>query len=84
MDRVHFPYRSDSHLVFLHVVYESGSWEKHGLEVNYDYEILPKMHTRTSPTVAWNLSVAIIFLRISGAPPATVGFSSANGESVEP
>lgn len=39
MDKVNFPYRSDSHLPFLHVVHESGSWAKHGLEVNYDYEI---------------------------------------------
>ncbi|MFQ5849942.1 MAG: ABC transporter substrate-binding protein [Candidatus Binatia bacterium] len=37
MDKIHFPYRSDSHLPFLHVVAESGSWEKHGLQVEYDY-----------------------------------------------
>src|SRR5262249_21256000 len=36
MDKVHFPYRSESHLSFLHVVGESGSWEKHGLQVEYD------------------------------------------------
>jgi ABC-type nitrate/sulfonate/bicarbonate transport system substrate-binding protein len=39
MDKVHFPYRSESHLPFLHVVGESGSWEKHGLQVEYDYFI---------------------------------------------
>lgn len=39
MDKVNFPYRSDTHLPFLHIVHESGSWAKHGLEVNYDYEI---------------------------------------------
>ena len=39
MDKIHFPYRSESHLPFLHVVGESGSWEKHGLEVEYDYHI---------------------------------------------
>lgn len=39
MDKVHFPYRSNSHLSFLHVVGESGSWEKHGLQVEYDYYI---------------------------------------------
>jgi len=39
MDKVHFPYRSDSHLAFLHVVGESGAWEKHGLQVEYDYFI---------------------------------------------
>ena len=39
MDKVHFPYRSESHLSFLHVVGESDSWEKHGLQVEYDYFI---------------------------------------------
>ena len=39
MDKVHFPYRSESHLALLHVVAESGSWEKHGLQVDYDYYI---------------------------------------------
>jgi sulfonate transport system substrate-binding protein len=39
MDTVHFPYRSESHLSFLHVVGESGSWAKHGLKVEYDYFI---------------------------------------------
>lgn len=36
MDKVQFPYRSESHLAFLTVVGESGSWEKHGLQVEYD------------------------------------------------
>ena len=36
MDRIHFPYRSSSHLAFLHVAAESGSWERHGLDVAYD------------------------------------------------
>jgi ABC-type nitrate/sulfonate/bicarbonate transport system substrate-binding protein len=35
MEKIQFPYRSESHLPFLHVVGESGSWEKHGLEVEY-------------------------------------------------
>jgi ABC-type nitrate/sulfonate/bicarbonate transport system substrate-binding protein len=39
MDKIHFPYRSSSHLPFLHVIQESGSWEKHGLQVEYDYFI---------------------------------------------
>jgi ABC-type nitrate/sulfonate/bicarbonate transport system substrate-binding protein len=39
VDKVHFPYRSDSHLPFLHVIAESGAWQKHGLEVEYDYYI---------------------------------------------
>ena len=39
MDKIHFPYRSASHLALLHVIAESGSWEKHGLQVEYDYRI---------------------------------------------
>ena len=39
MDKIHFPYRSESHLPFLYVVGESGSWDKHGLQVEYDYFI---------------------------------------------
>ena len=38
-DHIHFPYRSSSHLPFLHVVSESGAWEKQGLDVNYNYKI---------------------------------------------
>jgi ABC-type nitrate/sulfonate/bicarbonate transport system substrate-binding protein len=39
VDHVSFPYRAPSHLPFLHVVAESGSWEKYGLDVNYNYMI---------------------------------------------
>jgi ABC-type nitrate/sulfonate/bicarbonate transport system substrate-binding protein len=39
MDKVAFPYRSSSHLILMHVIAESGSWEKHGLNVEYDYKI---------------------------------------------
>jgi ABC-type nitrate/sulfonate/bicarbonate transport system substrate-binding protein len=39
MDKIKFPYRSDGHLAFLHVVQESGSWAKHGLDVDYDFFI---------------------------------------------
>ncbi|HXP95006.1 MAG TPA: ABC transporter substrate-binding protein [Candidatus Binatia bacterium] len=39
MDKIKFPYRSSSHLPMLHVVAESGSWEKYGLEVEYDKRI---------------------------------------------
>ena len=39
MDKVNFPYRSAGHLALLHVVFESGSWAKHGLDVNYNYQI---------------------------------------------
>src|ERR1700761_7141732 len=39
MDKIHFPYRSSTHLPFLHVVGESGSWEKYGLQVEYNKRI---------------------------------------------
>ncbi|MDX1486211.1 MAG: ABC transporter substrate-binding protein [Alphaproteobacteria bacterium] len=39
VDHVNFPYRSETHLPFLHVVAESGSWEKHGLDVSYNKKI---------------------------------------------
>jgi ABC-type nitrate/sulfonate/bicarbonate transport system substrate-binding protein len=39
MDKIHFPYRAESHLPLLRVIGESGSWEKHGLQVEYDYHI---------------------------------------------
>ena len=39
MDKVAFPYRSSSHLILMHVVAESGAWEKHGLQVDYDRHI---------------------------------------------
>ena len=50
MDHVNFPYRSGSHLVFLHVVAESGSWEKHGLSVDYDRKISSTDAHRQVPT----------------------------------
>ena len=39
MDKIKFPYRSDGHLAYLHVVHEAGCWEKHGLNVDYDFFI---------------------------------------------
>jgi ABC-type nitrate/sulfonate/bicarbonate transport system substrate-binding protein len=39
VDKVSFPYRASTHLNLLHVVAESGSWAKHGLDVNYNYQI---------------------------------------------
>jgi ABC-type nitrate/sulfonate/bicarbonate transport system substrate-binding protein len=39
VDKISFPYRAGTHLNLLHVVNESGAWAKHGLEVNYDYQI---------------------------------------------
>ena len=39
MDKIAFPYRASSHLPLLHVIAESGAWEKHGLDVDYDRRI---------------------------------------------
>ena len=36
MDRIHFPYRSSSHLALMHVIQECGAWERQGLAVEYD------------------------------------------------
>jgi ABC-type nitrate/sulfonate/bicarbonate transport system substrate-binding protein len=50
MDKVAFPYRSSSHLVLLHVIAESGAWEKHGLAVDYDRHISSGEAHRAVPT----------------------------------
>lgn len=39
MDKIAFPYRSNTHLPLLHVIAQSGSWEKYGLDVKYNYKI---------------------------------------------
>jgi ABC-type nitrate/sulfonate/bicarbonate transport system substrate-binding protein len=39
VEKVSFPYRASTHLNLLHVVAESGSWARHGLDVNYNYQI---------------------------------------------
>jgi ABC-type nitrate/sulfonate/bicarbonate transport system substrate-binding protein len=39
MDHISFPYRSSSHLAFMHVVAESGAFERHQLDVEYDKKI---------------------------------------------
>jgi len=39
VDKIAFPYRSNTHLPLLHVIAQSGSWEKHGLDVQYNYKI---------------------------------------------
>ncbi len=39
MDKISFPYRTNTHLQLLHVIAESGSWEKYGLDVDYDRKI---------------------------------------------
>ncbi len=49
MDKISFPYRAASHLVLLHVISESGSWEKHGLDVDYDKRISASEAHRAIP-----------------------------------
>jgi ABC-type nitrate/sulfonate/bicarbonate transport system substrate-binding protein len=49
VDRIAFPYRSSSHLVLLHVIAESGAWEKHGLDVDYDRYISSSEAHRAIP-----------------------------------
>ncbi len=39
IDKISFPYRASTHLNLLHVIAESGSWAKHGLDVDYDFQI---------------------------------------------
>jgi ABC-type nitrate/sulfonate/bicarbonate transport system substrate-binding protein len=39
IDKVSFPYRASTHLNLLHVISESGAWARHGLDVNYDFQI---------------------------------------------
>jgi ABC-type nitrate/sulfonate/bicarbonate transport system substrate-binding protein len=50
MDHINFPYRASAHLALLHVVAESGAWEKHGLDVNYAFKISSKDAHRDVPT----------------------------------
>jgi ABC-type nitrate/sulfonate/bicarbonate transport system substrate-binding protein len=50
MDKISFPYRASSHLVLLHVVAESGAWEKYGLNVDYDRQISSTDAHRLVPT----------------------------------
>src|SRR5712675_2959836 len=49
MDKVSFPYRASTHLNLLHVISESGSWAKQGLDVNYDYQITKDEAHRAVP-----------------------------------
>jgi ABC-type nitrate/sulfonate/bicarbonate transport system substrate-binding protein len=39
MDHIKFPYRSSSHLALMHVINESGAWERNGLSVEFDKSI---------------------------------------------
>jgi ABC-type nitrate/sulfonate/bicarbonate transport system substrate-binding protein len=36
MDHIQFPYRSSSHLALMHVINETGAWERNGLKVDFD------------------------------------------------
>lgn len=50
MDHIQFPYRSSSHLALMHVIAESGAWERNALEVDFEkiigrgdaHELVPK------------------------------------------
>jgi ABC-type nitrate/sulfonate/bicarbonate transport system substrate-binding protein len=50
MDHIQYPYRSTSHLVLMHVINESGAWERNNLKVDFDkiisrsdaHELVPK------------------------------------------
>lgn len=50
MDHIHFPYRSSSHLALMHVIQESGAWERNGLSVEYDKIIGREDAHRLVPT----------------------------------
>jgi ABC-type nitrate/sulfonate/bicarbonate transport system substrate-binding protein len=50
MDKISFPYRSSSHLALLHVVAESGAWEKQNLDVDYQWKISATESHRDIPT----------------------------------
>jgi ABC-type nitrate/sulfonate/bicarbonate transport system substrate-binding protein len=50
MDKISFPYRASSHLAILHVVAESGSWEKYNLDVDYKWKISSTQSHRDLPT----------------------------------
>ena len=50
MDKIHFPYRANVHLPLLHVISESGAWEKHGLDVLYNERISSADAHRDVPT----------------------------------
>jgi ABC-type nitrate/sulfonate/bicarbonate transport system substrate-binding protein len=50
MDHINFPYRASAHLALLHVVAESGAWERHGLDVNYAFKISSKDAHRQVPS----------------------------------
>jgi ABC-type nitrate/sulfonate/bicarbonate transport system substrate-binding protein len=50
MDHIQFPYRSSSHLALMHVINDSGAWERNGIVCDYDkpisrddaHELVPK------------------------------------------
>jgi hypothetical protein len=49
LDKISFPYRSNSHLTLLHVVAESGAWQRYGLDVDYDRHISSEDAHRAVP-----------------------------------
>jgi ABC-type nitrate/sulfonate/bicarbonate transport system substrate-binding protein len=50
MDHVNFPYRASAHLALLHVVDESGGWQRQNIDVNYNFKISSKDAHRDVPT----------------------------------
>jgi ABC-type nitrate/sulfonate/bicarbonate transport system substrate-binding protein len=50
MDHIKFPYRSSGHLALMHVINDTGAWERNGLDVEYNkaiskhdaHELVPK------------------------------------------
>jgi ABC-type nitrate/sulfonate/bicarbonate transport system substrate-binding protein len=50
MDHIKFPYRSSGHLALMHVINDTGAWERNGLDVEFDkpigkheaHELVPK------------------------------------------
>lgn len=63
MDEIQFPYRSPTHLLFLHIVEESGAWDNQDLEVEYDFFVGSEDAHEKLPTESWSSSTETISLR---------------------
>ena len=50
MDHINFPYRASGHLALLHVINESGGWQRQNLDVNYTFKISSTDAHRQVPT----------------------------------
>ena len=50
MDHNNFPYRASGHLALLHVINESGGWQRQNLDVNYTFKISSTDAHRQVPT----------------------------------